>query len=51
MRKFRLDPRFVKDSCGFIRDVAEHILPLREYEGIKILSPSDFVKLFLITIP
>ena len=89
MRKFRFDPKFAKDSCDFIRDVAErvevishlnviknpegdnrllecavdgkadfvvsgdtkHILPLREYEGIKILSPSDFVKLFPITIP
>ena len=89
MRKFRFDPKFAKDSCDFIRDVAErvevishlnviknpegdnrllecavdgkadfvvsgdtkHILPLREYAGIKILSPSDFVKLFPITIP
>jgi putative PIN family toxin of toxin-antitoxin system len=89
MKKFRLEPRFVKDSSDFVRDVAErvevishlkvikdpegdnrvlecavdgkadfvvsgdtkHILPLREYEGIKILSPSDFVKLLPITIP
>jgi len=89
MRKFRFDPKFAKDSCDFIKEVAErvevishlnviknpegdnrllecavdgkadfvvsgdtkHILPLREYEGIKILSPSDFVKLFPITIP
>ena len=29
----------------------KHIFPLREYEGIKILSPSDFVKLLPITIP
>jgi putative PIN family toxin of toxin-antitoxin system len=88
-KKFRLEPRFVKDSTDFIRDVAEqvevishlniikhpawdnrvlecavdgkadfvvsgdtkHILPLRECEGIKILSPSDLVKLLPVTMP
>ena len=88
-KKFRLEPRFVKDSTDFIRDVAEqvevishlkvikhpewdnrvlecavdgkadfvvsgdtkHILPIQECEGIKILSPSDLVKLLPVTIP
>ena len=88
-KKFRLEPRFVKDSGNLVRHVAEqvevtshlkvieeperdnrvlecavdgkadfvisgdtkHILPLREYEGIKILSPSDFIKLLPVTIP
>jgi putative PIN family toxin of toxin-antitoxin system len=89
IEKFRLEPRFVKDSSDLVRHVAEqvevtsrlkviqnpegdnrvlecavdgkadfvvsgdtkHILPLREYGGIKILSPSEFVKLLPITIP
>jgi len=89
IRKFRLDPRLVKEFVDFVKDVAElvegvshlkvikesegdnrvlecavdgqadfvvsgdtkHILPLREYVGIKILSPSDFVKLLPATIP
>lgn len=88
-RKFRLEPKLVRDSIDFVRDVAErvevvshlnvikdpegdnrvlecavdgkadfvvsgdtkHILPLREYGGIKILSPSDFVKLLPVSIP
>lgn len=87
-KRFRPEPRFIRDCSDFVRDVAEkvevtshlnvikdpegdnrvlecavdgkadfvvsgdtkHILPLREYKGIKILSPSDFVKLLPVTI-
>jgi putative PIN family toxin of toxin-antitoxin system len=29
----------------------KHILPLKEYKGIKILSPSEFIKLLLSPLP
>jgi putative PIN family toxin of toxin-antitoxin system len=89
VKKFRLDPGFVKDSVALIEDVAElvvrkshlnviekpegdnrvlecavdgradfvvtgdtkHLLPLQDYHGIKILGPSEFVRLLPATIP
>lgn len=89
VKKFRLDPGFVKDSVAFIEDVAElvvrkshlnviekpegdnrvlecavdgradfvvtgdtkHLLPLQDYHGIKILGPSEFVRLLPTTMP
>jgi len=89
VKKFRLDPRLVKDSIDLIGDMAEmvegkshlkviqkpdgdnrvlecavdgradfvvtgdtkHLLPLTEYQGIRILSPSEFVRLLPTTMP
>jgi putative PIN family toxin of toxin-antitoxin system len=89
VKKFRLDPGFVKDSVDLIGDVAElvvrkshlnviekpegdnrvlecavdgradfvvtgdtkHLLPPQEYHGIKILGPSEFVRLLPTTMP
>jgi putative PIN family toxin of toxin-antitoxin system len=88
VKKFRLEPRLVKDLVDLIRDVSErvevvshlkiikdpdgdnrvlecavdgkadfvisgdtkHIIPLKEFEGIKIMNPSDFIKLLPPTI-